>query len=103
MQGSSCGSVRKPRLEFLTGYLIEKALSIDNLFVILVIVTSLAVPVELHHRILFWGILGAMVMRALFVGAGAARLQNFHWTTYAFAGLLLITGLRLFFQRETAL
>ena len=90
-------------LEFFTGYLIEKALSIDNLFVILVIVTSLAVPAELHHKILFWGILGALVMRGLFVGAGAALLQNFHWTIYAFGGLLLITGLRLFFQRETVL
>ena len=73
-------------LEFFTGYLIEKALSIDNLFVILVIVTSLAVPAELHHKILFWGILGALVMRGLFVGAGAALLQNFHWTIYAFGG-----------------
>jgi TerC family integral membrane protein len=88
-------------LEFFTGYLIEKALSIDNLFVILVIVTSLAVPTELHHKILFWGILGALVMRGSFIFAGAALLRNFHWTIYVFGGLLLITGLRLFFQRES--
>jgi tellurite resistance protein TerC len=88
-------------LEFCTGYLIEKALSIDNLFVILVIVTTLAVPTELHHKILFWGILGALVMRGSFIFAGAALLRNFHWTIYVFGGLLLITGLRLFFQRES--
>ena len=88
-------------LEFLTGYLIEKALSIDNLFVILVIVTSLAVPPDLHHKILFWGILGALGMRGFFVFAGAALLRNFHWTIYLFGGLLLITGIRLFLQRES--
>jgi tellurite resistance protein TerC len=93
----------KTGLEFLTGYLIEKALSIDNLFVILVIVTSLAVPADLHHKILFWGILGALVMRGFFVIAGAALLRNFHWTIYVFGGLLFITGLRLFFQRENPL
>ena len=90
-------------LEFFTGYLIEKALSIDNLFVILVIVTSLAVPTDLHHKILFWGILGALVMRVAFVFAGASLLRNFHWTIYVFGGLLLVTGIRLFLQRESPL
>jgi tellurite resistance protein TerC len=88
-------------LEFFTGYLIEKALSIDNVFVILVILTYLAVPAELHHKILFWGIFGALVMRCFFVVAGAALLRNFHWTIYIFGGLLLITGLRLFLHRES--
>jgi len=88
-------------LEFFTGYLIEKALSIDNVFVILVILTYLAVPAELHHKILFWGIFGALVMRCFFVVAGAALLRNFHWTIYIFGALLLITGLRLFVHRES--
>jgi tellurite resistance protein TerC len=88
-------------LEFFTGYLIEKALSIDNVFVILVILTYLAVPAELHHKILFWGIFGGLVMRCFFVVAGAALLRNFHWTIYIFGALLLITGLRLFVHRES--
>jgi len=87
-------------LEFFTGYLIEKALSIDNVFVILVILSYLAVPAALHHKVLFWGIFGALVMRCFFVVAGAALLRNFHWTIYIFGGLLLITGLRLFVHRE---
>jgi tellurite resistance protein TerC len=82
-------------LEFLTGYLIEKALSVDNIFVFLIIFSYFAVPVELQHRVLFWGILGALVMRALFIVLGAALLQQFHWIIYLFGGFLVVTGIRL--------
>jgi tellurite resistance protein TerC len=82
-------------LEFLTGYLIEKALSVDNIFVFLIIFSYFAVPAALQHRVLFWGILGALLMRAIFIVAGAALLQQFHWIIYVFGGFLLITGIRL--------
>jgi tellurite resistance protein TerC len=87
-------------LEFLTGYLIEKALSVDNLFVFLVIFSYFSVPATLQHRVLLWGILGALVMRALFILAGAALLQRFHWIIYLFGGFLLITGIKLLVQRD---
>lgn len=85
-------------LEFLTGYVIEKALSIDNIFVFLVLFSSLAVPVAYQHRVLFWGILGALVMRAIFILLGAALIQRFHWVLYVFGGLLVLTGVKLLFQ-----
>jgi tellurite resistance protein TerC len=89
-----------PALEFFTGYLIEKALSVDNLFVFLVIFSTFAVPPALQHRVLFWGILGAMVMRAIFIFAGAALIAQFHWLLYVFGAFLLFTGLKLFLHRE---
>jgi tellurite resistance protein TerC len=87
-------------LEFLTGYLIEKALSIDNLFVFVVIFSYFGVAPALQHRVLFWGVLGALVMRAVFIVVGGALLQAFHWTIYLFGGLLLVTGVRLLRQQE---
>jgi tellurite resistance protein TerC len=87
-------------LEYLTGYLIEKALSVDNLFVFAVIFSYFSVKPELQHRVLFWGILGALVMRAVFIVAGGALLQAFHWTIYLFGGLLLVTGVKLLRQKE---
>ena len=86
-------------LEFLTGYLIEKALSVDNLFVFLVIFSAFAVPVAYQHRVLFWGILGALVMRAIFIALGAALLESFHWVIYVFGGLLVLTGIKLMRER----
>ncbi len=86
-------------LEFFTGYLIEKALSVDNIFVFVVIFTYFAVPQELHHRVLFWGILGALVMRAVFILAGAALIQSFHWIIYVFGAFLIFTGAKLFLDR----
>jgi len=83
-------------VEFVTGYLIEKALSVDNIFVILVILSYFAVPRSLHHRVLFWGILGALIMRAAFILAGAAILARFHWVSYALGGFLLVTAVKLF-------
>ena len=82
-------------LEFLTGYVIEKALSVDNLFVFLVVFSYFAVPAPLQHRVLFWGILGALVMRAGFIFAGAALLQKFHWVIYIFGAFLVLTGIKL--------
>ena len=87
-------------LEFLTGYVIEKALSVDNVFVFLVVFSYFAVPVAYQHRVLFWGILGALVMRALFIAAGAVLIAKFHWIIYVFGGVLLLTGFKLFLQRN---
>jgi TerC family integral membrane protein len=85
----------QPALAFLTGYLIEEALSVDNMFVFLVVFRYFAVPAELQHRVLFWGILGALVMRGIFILAGAALIERFHVILYVFGGFLLLTGIRL--------
>ncbi len=90
-------------LEFLTGYLIEKALSVDNLFIFIVIFSYFAVPRALQHRVLYWGILGALVLRAIFIGVGAILLQKFHWIIYPFGLLLIWTGIKLFFERAAAI
>jgi tellurite resistance protein TerC len=87
-------------LEFLTGYLIEKALSVDNLFVFLVIFGYFGVAPHLQHRVLFWGIVGALVMRAAFILAGGVLLQTFHWIIYVFGGLLVVTGVKLLRQTD---
>jgi tellurite resistance protein TerC len=88
-------------LEFLTGYLIEKALSVDNLFVFLVLFSYFAVPTSLQHRVLFWGIVGALIMRAGFIAGGAALLQSFHWVIYIFGAFLVFTGIKLVAARES--
>ena len=85
-------------LEFLTGYLIEKALSVDNLFVFVVIFAFFKVPPALHHKVLFWGIIGALGLRAAFIFAGGALLGAMHWAIYVFGGILLLTGGRLLFR-----
>jgi len=87
-------------LEFLTGYLIEKALAVDNIFVFAVIFSYFAVPIAYQHRVLFWGILGALVLRAIFIVLGAALLQKFHWIMYLFGGFLILTGIKLLLQRD---
>lgn len=89
-------------LEFLTGYLIEKALSVDNLFVFLVLFSYFAVPAQLQHRVLFWGIVGALVMRAAFIMAGSALIQQFHWIIYIFGAFLVFTGIKLLAARDGA-
>jgi tellurite resistance protein TerC len=81
--------------EFLTGYLIEKSLSVDNLFVFLVIFSTLAIPPRYQHRVLFWGILTALALRAAMILAGTALLARFHWLIYVFGGFLGLTGLKL--------
>ena len=87
-------------LEFTTGYLIEKALSVDNLFVFLVVFSYFSVPAALQHRVLFWGIFGALLMRGLFIFLGAALLQRFHWIIYVFGAFLVFTGIKLLVQRD---
>ena len=87
-------------LEFLTGYVIEWSLSVDNLFVFLVIFSYFSVPPIYQHRVLFWGILGALVLRALFIATGTALLANFHWMIYVFGAFLIFTGIKLLFVGE---
>jgi tellurite resistance protein TerC len=82
-------------LEYLTGYLIEKALAVDNVFVIYALFAYFAVPAAYQHRVLFWGILGALVMRGLFIALGGALLARFHWVMYLFGAVLLVTGIKL--------
>ncbi|MGH7626825.1 MAG: TerC family protein [Gemmatimonadaceae bacterium] len=89
-----------PATEFLTGYLIEKSLSIDNIFVIAMIFSYFAVPLRLQHRVLFWGILGALAMRGLFIALGAFLIATFHWIMYVFGALLLVTGIRMAMREE---
>lgn len=79
-------------LEFVTGYLIEKSLSLDNVFVFVLLFSAFAIPAKEQHRVLFWGILGGLVMRAVFVLAGAALLARFHFILYVFGGLLVLAG-----------
>jgi len=83
-------------LEFLTGYLIEKALAVDNIFVFYAIFAYFAVPAVYQHRVLFWGVLGALEMRAIFIFAGAALISQFHWVMYVFGAILVITAIKLF-------
>jgi len=90
---------RDKALEFATGYLIEKALSVDNIFVFVVLFASFSVPSAYQHRVLFWGIVGALVMRAIFILVGASLLERFHWVIYIFGGLLLLTGIKLWLTR----
>jgi tellurite resistance protein TerC len=85
--------------EFLTGYLIEKSLSVDNIFVFVVLFAALRIPAEYQHRVLFWGILSALVMRAIMIFAGAAMIARFHWLMYIFGAFLVLTGIKLFRQR----
>jgi len=82
-------------LAFLTGYLIEKALSVDNIFVFVLIFTYFAVPAAYQHRVLFWGILGALIMRGILIGVGATLIKEFHWIIYVFGAFLIYTGIRM--------
>jgi tellurite resistance protein TerC len=82
-------------LSFLTGYLIEKSLSVDNIFVFILIFSFFAVPDAYQHRVLFWGILGALVMRGILIAVGAALLEQFHWIIYVFGAFLIYTGIRM--------
>ncbi len=87
-------------LTFLTGYVIEQSLSVDNLFVMVVIFNYFRVPAQALHRVLFYGILGALVMRGLFIGLGAFLLAEFEWILYVFGAMLLITGVRMLFKQD---
>jgi len=90
-------------LEFFTGYVIEKSLSVDNLFVFLMIFQYFSTPAEYQHRVLFWGILGALILRAIFIAAGSALLTQFHWMIYVFGAFLVFTGIKMFLQGDEKL
>jgi tellurite resistance protein TerC len=92
---------KQKALEFLTGYLIEKALSVDNIFVFIMIFTYFRIPSEYQHKVLFWGVLGALVMRVIFIFAGVALINRFHFTIYFFGALLIYTGYRMFRHDNT--
>lgn len=87
-------------LEYVTGYVIEYSLSVDNIFVFVVIFSFFKVPFELQHRVLFWGIIGALIMRGIMIGIGAALIASFWWILYLFGAFLVYTGLRLAFHKD---
>jgi tellurite resistance protein TerC len=87
-------------LEFLTGYLIEKSLSVDNLFVFLMLFSYFRVAGELQHTVLFWGIIGALIMRAIFIAAGVTLIETFEWIIYVFGGILIYSGVKMAVQKE---
>ena len=90
-----------PALQFFTGWLIEKSLSVDNIFVFVLLFTYFSVPAAYQHRVLFWGILGALVMRGILIAVGAVLLEEFHWILYLFGAFLIFTGIRMGLQKET--
>src|SRR4029078_10413478 len=87
-------------LTFLTGYVIEESLSVDNIFVIVLIFDYFRVPRICQHRVLFYGILGALIMRGIFIGLGAVLSARFHWILYIFGAMLVITGVRMAFRGD---
>ena len=87
-------------LEFVTGYVLELSLSVDNLFIFLLIFRYFRVPAEYQHKVLLWGILGALVMRGVFIVAGVGLIRRFHWIIYAFGALLVYSGIKLFSQKD---
>jgi tellurite resistance protein TerC len=90
-------------LEFFTGYLVEKALSVDNIFVFIMIFTYFQIPTKYQHKILFWGILGALVLRVIFIFAGVALIEKFHYTIYFLGALLIYTGYKMFFHNDATI
>lgn len=90
-------------MEFLAGYLIELSLSVDNLFVFLMLFTFFKIPQTHQNRVLFWGILGALILRAIFIYVGAALLNQFHWIMYVFGAFLVFTAVKMFLQKEEEL
>lgn len=87
-------------LQFLTGYLIEKSLSVDNVFVFLLIFSYFKVPAKYQHEVLFWGIIGALVFRAIFIAVGITLLEHFHWLIYVFGAFLVFTGVKLALEKD---
>lgn len=94
---------KEDALAFLAGYLVEKSLSVDNLFVFLLIFRAFQIPQHFRHDILFWGIFGAFLMRAVFIATGIALVSTFHWALYLFGAFLVYTGVKLFFPEKEAL
>lgn len=94
---------KQKAIEFFTGYLIEKSLSIDNIFVIIMIFSYFKVPPAHQHKVLFWGILGALVMRAIFILVGIELIHNFHWLIYIFGGFLVVSGIKMLTSEDIKL
>ena len=94
---------RQQALEFFTGYLIEKALSVDNIFVFIMIFTYFNIPSKYQHKVLFWGIVGALIMRVIFIFAGVALIEKFHFTIYLFGALLVYTGYKMFYHNNASI
>ena len=97
---TSTYSNNEAALAFFTGYLIEKSLSVDNIFVFVLIFTFFAVPAAYQHRVLFWGIIGALLMRGTLIAVGATLLKEFHWIIYVFGAFLIFTGIRMAMHRN---
>ncbi len=93
----SAAEATRVSLEFLTGYLMEKALSVDNIFVFIVIFSYFGVPPKYHHRVLFWGVLGALIMRGIFIALGAVLIARFDWVLYVFGIILIVSGWKMAF------
>ena len=87
-------------LEFFTGYVIEKSLSVDNVFIFVLLFSYFAVPPLYQHKVLFWGVLGALVMRAVMIAVGAVLITKFAWIIYLFGGFLILTGIKMIVKRE---
>ncbi len=98
--GARTGHGRLAAMQYLTGWLVEYSLSLDNIFVIALIFRYFRVPAPYQHRVLFWGILGALVMRGAMIGAGAVLIARFHWVVYLFGGLLIVTAVRMLLTQE---
>jgi len=90
----------EPALQFFTGYLIEKSLSVDNIFIFVLLFTYFKVPAAFQHRVLYWGILGALIMRGMLIAVGVALIESFHWIIYLFGAFLIFTGIRMGFHKE---
>ncbi len=87
-------------MDYFTGFLVEKSLSLDNIFIMSLVFSSIGVPREYQHRVLFWGILGAIVMRAILIAVGEALISNFHWVLYVFSAILVYTGVKMVVCKE---
>ena len=87
--------------EYVGGYLIEKSLSVDNIFVFALVFGYFSVPAVYQHRVLFWGVFGALVFRAIFIALGATLIETFHWTIYVFGAFLVFTGIRMATHKDT--
>jgi tellurite resistance protein TerC len=97
----TCGS--KSGMEFLTGYLVEYSLSVDNIFVFVMLFSFFRVPAEHQYRVLFWGVLGAIIMRGALIGVGVMLVQRFHWVLYIFGAFLVFTGLKMLLSKQDEL
>lgn len=94
---------KEKAIEYFTAYIIEKSLSVDNIFVIIIIFSYFNVPRAYQHKVLFWGILGALVMRVIFIFAGIELIHKFHWLIYIFGGFLVFTGIKILFSKDAKL